>query len=234
MEPKKWAKATASLTTASLTVAVLASGAVLQPPAARAGLLTPLLQLMRPQLEERLARVCVTMASGGDKDLERSLQDPCRQLAGPTSRCLVEETDRSGRGLGVLTELIGGRVHMMFSNLLTSMPHVRSGRLRAIAVSTAKRSPQAPELPTVAESGVPGFDVTPWYGALGPAQLPAAITQRLNTEIAAIVKTPEMHDRFVAQGVDLASSTPQEFLALIKSEVPRWRKIVMDSGAKVD
>lgn len=133
-----------------------------------------------------------------------------------------------------LTELIGGRVHMMFSNLLTSMPHMRSGRLRAIAVSTAKRSPQAPDLPTVAESGVPGFDVTPWYGALGPAQLPGAITQRLTSEIAAILKTPEMHDRFVAQGVDLASSTPQEFLALITSEVPRWRKIVVDSGAKVD
>ena len=109
-----------------------------------------------------------------------------------------------------------------------------SARLRAIAVSTARRSPQAPDLPTVAESGVPGFDVTPWYGVLGPAQLPAAITRRLNTEIAAIVKTPEMHDRFVAQGVDLVSSTPQEFLALITSELPRWRKIVVDSGAKVD
>jgi hypothetical protein len=114
LAPKPWGPATtsltkASLTTASLTVAVLAGGAVLQPLEARAGLLTPLLQLMRPQLEERLARVCVTMASGGDKDLERSLQDPCRQLAGPTSRCLIEETDRSGRSLGVLSDLLGGR-----------------------------------------------------------------------------------------------------------------------------
>ena len=104
LAPKPWGQATASL-----TVAVLAGGAVLQPLEARAGLLTPLLQLMRPQLEERLARVCVTMASGGDRDLERSLQDPCRQLAGPTSRCLIEETDRSGRSLGVLSDLLGGR-----------------------------------------------------------------------------------------------------------------------------
>jgi hypothetical protein len=118
MAPKPWGPATTSLTkaslttaslTASLTVAVLAGGAVLQPLEAQAGLLTPLLQLMRPQLEERLARVCVTMASGGDRDLERSLQDPCRQLAGPTSRCLIEETDRSGRSLGVLSDLLGGR-----------------------------------------------------------------------------------------------------------------------------
>jgi len=133
-----------------------------------------------------------------------------------------------------LTELISGRVQMMFSNLLTSMPHVRAGKLRAIAISTAKRSPQVPDLPTVAESGVPGFDVTPWYGALGPAGLPNTITTRLHDEIADIVKAPDMRERFVAQGVDLASSTPEQFAALIKSEVPKWRKIVHDSGAKVD
>ena len=133
-----------------------------------------------------------------------------------------------------LTELMSGRVQIMFSNLLTSMPHVRVGKLRAIAISTAKRSPQAPDLPTVAESGVPGFDVTPWYGALGPAALPLTITTRLNSDIADILKAPEMRERFVAQGVDLASSTPEQFAALIKAEVPKWRKIVQDSGAKVD
>jgi len=156
MEPKKWAKATASLTTASLTtasltVAVLASGAVLQPPAARAGLLTPLLQLMRPQLEERLARVCVTMASGGDKDLEHSLQDPCRQLAGPASRCLVEETDRSGRSLGVLSDLIGGRFgddsEMVVKRCMARMFGLPSGvldgvPLRQLAQRFAERSRQ--------------------------------------------------------------------------------------------
>jgi len=133
-----------------------------------------------------------------------------------------------------LTELISGRVQMMFSNLLTSMPHVRAGKLRAIAISPAKRSPQAPDLPTVAESGVPGFDVTPWYGALGPAALPPAITTRLNSEITEILRAPDLRERFVAQGVDLTPSTPDQFAALIKAEVPKWRKIVQDSGAKVD
>lgn len=133
-----------------------------------------------------------------------------------------------------LTELISGRVQMMFSNLLTSMPHVRAGKLRAIAISPAKRSPQAPDLPTVAESGVPGFDVTPWYGVLGPAALPPAITTRLNSEITEILRAPDLRERFVAQGVDLTPSTPDQFAALIKAEVPKWRKIVQDSGAKVD
>ena len=133
-----------------------------------------------------------------------------------------------------LTALVGGEAHMMFSNLLTSMPHVRSGRLRVLAVSTAKRSPQMPELPTIAESGVPGYDVTPWYGILGPARLPTAIVAKWNKEVARIVVLPEMKERFVTQGIDLASSTPEAFAALIKAEVPKWRKIVKDSGARAD
>jgi tripartite-type tricarboxylate transporter receptor subunit TctC len=133
-----------------------------------------------------------------------------------------------------LTELVGGQVQMMFSNLLTSMPHVRTGRLRALAVSTARRSPQAPDLPTIEESGVPGYDVTPWYGILGPAGLPTAIVTRWNREVARIVRLPDMKEKFVAQGIDLVSSTPEAFAALIKAELPKWRKVVRDSGAKVD
>jgi tripartite-type tricarboxylate transporter receptor subunit TctC len=133
-----------------------------------------------------------------------------------------------------LTALVGGEVQMMFSNLLTSMPHVRSGRLRAVGISSAQRSPQAPELPTIAESGVPGYDVAPWYGILGPAGLPAAIVVKWNREVARILRLPELKERFNAQGIDLAPSTPEAFGDLIKSEVPKWRKIIKDSGAKVD
>ena len=133
-----------------------------------------------------------------------------------------------------LTELVGGQVQMMFSNLLTAMPHVRSGRLRALAVSTARRSPQAPDLPTIAEAGVPGYDMTPWYGILAPARTPAAIVTKWNREVARIIALPEMNERFVSQGVDLASSTADAFAALIKTEVPRWRTIVRDAGARVD
>jgi tripartite-type tricarboxylate transporter receptor subunit TctC len=133
-----------------------------------------------------------------------------------------------------LTELAGGQVQMMFSNMLTAMPHVRTGRLRALAVSTAKRSPQAPDLPTVAESGVAGFDVTPWYGVLAPAGLPAPLVAKWNREIVRIVLLPDMKEKFVAQGIDLTSSTPAEFSALIRSEIPKWRKVVKETGAKAD
>ncbi len=133
-----------------------------------------------------------------------------------------------------LTELVGGQVQMMFSNFLTAMPHVRTGRLRALAVSTAKRSRQALELPTVAESGVPGYDVRPWYGILGPAGMPATLVAKWNREVTRVIALPEMNDRFVNQGIDLEASTPEAFASLIKAEVPRWRKIVRDSGARAD
>ena len=111
---------------------------------------------------------------------------------------------------------------------------MRSGKLRAIAVSTAKRSAQAPDLPTVAESGLAGYDVTPWYGILGPAGLHRAIVAKWSHEIARIVALPDMQQRFVTQGIDLVSSTPEQFAQLIKVEVPRWRNVVKESGAKVD
>jgi tripartite-type tricarboxylate transporter receptor subunit TctC len=133
-----------------------------------------------------------------------------------------------------LLDVVAGRVHMMFSNMLTAMPHVRAGKLRAISISSAKRSPQAPELPTIAESGVPGFAAVPWYGVLGPAGMPRPIVTRLNTEIARALAQPDMNERFVAQGIDLQSSTPEQFGALIKSELVKWRKVVRDAGAKVD
>lgn len=133
-----------------------------------------------------------------------------------------------------LLDLTAGRVQMMFSNLLTSMPHVRAGKLRAIAISSPQRTPQAPELPTIAESGVPGFSSVPWYGVLGPARMPRAIVDKLNSEIARSLAQPDIKERFVSQGIDMQASTPEQFGALIKTDVVKWRKVVRDSGAKVD
>ena len=133
-----------------------------------------------------------------------------------------------------LTDLIAGRVHMMFSNMLTSMPHVRAGKLRAIALSSPARSPQAASIPTVAESGLPGFSSVPWYGALGPAGLPKSIVTRLHAGISQALAEPDLRERFVTQGIDLQASTSAEFAALIKAELAKWRKVVRESGAKVD
>jgi len=132
-----------------------------------------------------------------------------------------------------LNALVAAESQMMFSNLLTGMPHVRSGRLNVLAVSSGKRSPQAPDLPTVAEAGVPGYDFTPWYGILAPAATPREIVIKLNREIVGIIESPDMKSRFFSQGVDLTTTTPEEFSKLIRSEIPKWRKIVKDSGASV-
>jgi tripartite-type tricarboxylate transporter receptor subunit TctC len=132
-----------------------------------------------------------------------------------------------------LTDLVAGRVQMMFSNLLTATPHVKAGKLRAIAISTAKRSPQAPDLPTIAESGVPGYDLTPWYGIFAPGGTPRAIVNRLNGEIDRILNAPDLKARFQSQGIDLVTSTPEAFSGLIRKEIPKWREIVRKSGARV-
>jgi tripartite-type tricarboxylate transporter receptor subunit TctC len=135
---------------------------------------------------------------------------------------------------GALNDLIGGRVHLFFSNLVTAMPHARAGKLRAVAVSTAKRSPHAPELPTIAESGVRGYDMTNWVGMFAPAGTPRDIVLRLNHEIVAIVKAPDLKERFRTQGVDLVGTTPEEFGAFIRSELAKWGKVVKESGAKAE
>jgi tripartite-type tricarboxylate transporter receptor subunit TctC len=132
-----------------------------------------------------------------------------------------------------LGDLVAGRVQMMFSNLLTAMPHAKAGKLRAIAVSSGKRSAQAPDLPTVAESGVPGYDLTPWYGLFAPSGTPRPIVTRLNRETDRILNAPDVRERFRLQGVDLVTCTPEEFAALIKKEIPKWREVVKKSGAKV-
>ncbi len=132
-----------------------------------------------------------------------------------------------------LNALVSGESHMMFSNLLTGMPHVRSGRLHLLAISSGKRSSQSPELPTIAEAGVPGYDFTPWYGILAPAATPHSIIMKLNRKIVGIIETPDMKSRFLSQGVDLTTSTPEEFSNLIRTEITKWRKIVKDTGASV-
>ena len=132
-----------------------------------------------------------------------------------------------------LNALVGGESHMMFSNLLTGMPHVRSGRLQVLAVSSGKRSPQAPDLPTIAEAGVAAYDFTPWYGILAPAATPRGIVMKLHQEIVRIVESPEMKSRFASQGVDLTTNSPEAFSNLIRTEIPKWRKIIKDSGASV-
>lgn len=133
-----------------------------------------------------------------------------------------------------LIDLLGGQVSLSFATSASAMPQVRSGRLRALASTGATRSPALPDLPTVAESGVRGYEASLWYAFIGPARMPADIVQRLNSEIVAAIKLPEVRERLSAEGVDARSSTPDELGRLMVSDVKRWAPIIQRLGVQVD
>jgi tripartite-type tricarboxylate transporter receptor subunit TctC len=130
--------------------------------------------------------------------------------------------------------LLAGDVQFMFDNLASATPQVKAGKLKALAVTTARRSPLAPDLPTMAEAGLPGFDITTWYGLMAPAGTPSAIVAKWNVEVTKILGTPDVKERLAAQGAEAAPMTPDQFAAFIKAEIPKYARIVKASGAKVD
>jgi tripartite-type tricarboxylate transporter receptor subunit TctC len=133
-----------------------------------------------------------------------------------------------------LADLLGGQVQLMFSTMPPALPHMKEGRLRALAVTSLKRSPAAPELPTVDEAALPGFEANTWHGVVLPAGAPAEIIARLNREIVAILHLPEVVGRLESQGAEPVGSTPEEFAAYIRSETVKWAKVVRESGAKAE
>jgi tripartite-type tricarboxylate transporter receptor subunit TctC len=133
-----------------------------------------------------------------------------------------------------VTGLVSGQVQVNMATISTAMAHVKSGALRALAVSTSKRSSSLPDLPTVAESGVPGYDYSSWVGLLGPAKTPRAVLDRLAAEAARGVQTAETRKILALEGADPVGSTPEEFAALIRREIAGWRKVVQAAGIKGD
>jgi tripartite-type tricarboxylate transporter receptor subunit TctC len=133
----------------------------------------------------------------------------------------------------VMVDTISGQIEMLFANILASLPHVQSGRLRAIAVSTAERSSVLPDLPTIDESGVKGFDVSTWHAWFAPAGTPPAITRKLSAELSKAVKSPDLNQKLSGDGALPVGSDPDVLRKLLAVEVPRWRKVVKDSGMRV-
>ena len=129
-----------------------------------------------------------------------------------------------------LSDTIGGQIPINMSNLPASVQPVASGRLRALAVTSAQRTPQMPNVPTVAESGFPGYDVQSWYGMCAPAGTPVAILDKLNTDIHTVLRIPEIQQRLTELGIDLAPSTREEFEQYIRAEIVRWAKVIKDAG----
>lgn len=137
-------------------------------------------------------------------------------------------------GSPALNDLLGGQVSTAFVSLPAALPYVQTGKLRAFGVTTAKRSEAAPELPTLAEAGVPGFEVDNWYGVLAPAGTPKNVVAKLNSEIVKLMSTPEMRKRLGDQGFEILRSTPEEFAAFNKTELVKWARVIKLSGAKAD
>jgi tripartite-type tricarboxylate transporter receptor subunit TctC len=131
-------------------------------------------------------------------------------------------------------DLLGGRVTMMFGPIALVLPMVREGKLRALAVASLKRSSAVPEVPTIAESGYAGFEVTVWYGLLAPARTPAAIIRKLHLETVKALALPDLRTKFTDLGLEEIGNSPAEFAAAIKSEIPKWAKVIKDAGIKPD
>ncbi len=133
-----------------------------------------------------------------------------------------------------ITDLVGGRVSVTVASAISTMPHVRSGRLRALAVASAKRSPSVPELPTIAEAAIPGFAVDQWYGLFAPAATPREIVIKLHGEIARTVADAATRERLLAMGLDPAGTTPDNFTAYLKAETAKWGKLVREAGIRAN
>ena len=133
-----------------------------------------------------------------------------------------------------MTDLVGGQVNLIFATAASSVPHLKSGRIKGIAVTTAKRSALLPDLPTISEAGLAGFDANNWYGLVVPAKTPRAIIDQLNAEVTKILAMPDVKTTLFNQGLDPAPGTPEQFGAYIKSERAKWARVIKESGAKAE
>ncbi|MDM0025859.1 Bug family tripartite tricarboxylate transporter substrate binding protein [Variovorax saccharolyticus] len=133
-----------------------------------------------------------------------------------------------------VSDLLGGQISVMFDNMPSAIPHVKGGKLRALAVTTAKRSPALPDVPTIAEAGVPGYEATSWFGLLAPAGTPAPVVAKLNASILKALADPEVKKKLAEQGAEPFGEKPEQFAAFIQSETLKWGKVVKESGASLD
>ena len=133
-----------------------------------------------------------------------------------------------------LQDLIAGQVQLMFDNLPPSLPQIKAGKLRALAVTSSVRAPALPDVPTVAEAGLPGFEASSWFGLLAPAGTPPAIVAKINAEVAKWLATPEAKENLSKQGANAAGGTPEDFASHIAAETAKWAKVVKASGAKIE
>jgi len=205
-------------------------------PVTRTALL-PSMILAHPSVPATNVRELIAIAKRNPGQLTYASSGSAQYLTGALFTSMAEidmlHVPYKGGGQAMPAQL-GGEVALSFSTVVSSLPHVKSGRLRGLAVTSAKRTPAAPEFPTVAESGLPGYEAVSWYGVLAPAGTPRDILMRLNMEIVRALKLPEVRQLMLAQGAEPVSESPEQFAALIKSDIAKWGDVVKKSGAKAD
>jgi len=192
---------------------------------------------VHPSLPVKTARDFVAMAkarpgqlfygSGGNGSAAHLAVEYFRLLA----KIDIVHVPYKGTGPAII-DLISGQISMMITGMTALMPHIKSGRLKPLGVATAKRLAILPDMPTIAESGVPGYDANQWYGVLAPAATPRDIVMKLHGEIVKILGRPDVRERLAADGAEPVANTPEQFAAHIKSEIARWAPVIKASGAK--
>ncbi|WP_020203428.1 tripartite tricarboxylate transporter substrate binding protein [Cupriavidus sp. WS] len=200
---------------------------------------SPLILIVNPQLPARTAQELIALARARPGTLRYgsagngSSQHLGGQLFESKANVDLMHVPYKG-GSAAMTDLLGGQIDMMFEIFPTALPHMQSGRLRALGVTSLKRMPQLPELATLAESGVPGYEMATWHGMLAPAGTPRDIVVALNQSLARALATPALQARFAAAGLQAAPASPEDFGRFIHAEVRRWSGIVKASGARIE
>ncbi len=199
--------------------------------------LLPSMILAHPSVPARNVRELIALARKNPGRLTYASSGSAQYLTGAlfTSMAGIVMLHVPYKGGGqAMPAQLGGEVALSFSTVVSSLPHVQSGRLRGLAVTSAQRTPAAPEFPTVAESGLPGYAAVSWYGVFAPAATPREIVMRLHGEIVRALKIPEVRQLLLAQGAEPVSDTPAQFTAIIEADIAKWGDIVRKSGAKAD
>jgi tripartite-type tricarboxylate transporter receptor subunit TctC len=199
---------------------------------------SPLILVVHPSFPARTTKEFLAVARTRPNDITNgssgsgSLGHLVGALMDITAGTRLVHVPYKGTALAV-TELLGGQIVLSFASAITVMPHIRSGRLRAIAVTGPKRSPALPDIPAIAET-VPGFSAELWYAMFAPANTPADIINRLNREVGEVLNQPDIREKLSVQGVETQTSTPQDMARLIASDIRKWEKVVKVTGTRID
>lgn len=199
----------------------------------------PFLLLVHPSVPAKSLREFIALAKSRPGQLNYAStgngggQHLCMELLKRMTGINVVHVPYKGSAPGI-ADLISGQVQATFTSILSAGGHIKSGKLRALAVTTARRSKVFPELPTISEAGVPGYEFTSWFGVLAPAGVPGGITTFLNEEFVKVLAFPEIRQHVAAQGADVVGSSSEEFSNRIRSEIPKWKKLIQDANIRAD